>query len=629
MRGNLCRPSSALWLAVLLLPASAGAFTFTVDPARNTFRYTDAERSFTGIFVKPAGNGPFPAVIINHGQGGTPASYSLPKANEMAAWGLVGIGPALTHASGGDTSPEGSGSSPENVARGEAVLAALASLGYVDMDRVAVWGHSKGAYASIGQVAAMGRRIRAAGMSAGGIVPGTVAAGARQAAPTEGEAAPTVTPFLMFHGTVDPAVPPPTSASFASLLEANGVPHRRITYTTNGLSSDLQHNLHKTARFNADMLATYREWLTQHGVLGGASSSGRGPGTAAISLATSSPADVFAFPRGIYALGTAQDNPSTPDDERLSGIRGLDYVSGYALRLLWSDIDDGNGGYRFGVIDEALARVAPLGQRLNLEILLSPPAAVVAAARMTYVDERGDTVPVPWDPGLRRAHRGLFAALAGHRPRGSTTRLADLGTLSAVDNSVPGFSQGLRDINSRLQSSPFYDRSACLEAVLDAVDTGRRAFPRHLGYVAFFTYDDGRGTERVDQILIDRLAASYNGPGQPPLAFFIENLSDNGPLPLSRGVGTGNNLRRWSDLGGTTMMQALTAWTRPFTGASAVTSGNPATGIALAYETYGTRYFELYVADLDKAAAGGRDAGGRRLEPDLREWSTRLRAGEP
>src|SRR5688572_14106961 len=84
-----------------------GPFTFTIDPATHTFTYTDAQRSFTGIFLKPEGNGPFPAVLINHGQGGTPAGYSLPKALEMVPWGLVAIGPALTHAAGPDidTSP--------------------------------------------------------------------------------------------------------------------------------------------------------------------------------------------------------------------------------------------------------------------------------------------------------------------------------------------------------------------------------------------------------------------------------------------------------------------------------------------------------------------------------------------
>ena len=257
-------------VAAAVPPALAqGSFTFTVDEVSHTFLYSDAQRTFGGIFVKPAGDGPFPAVLINHGQGGTPAGYSLPKAMEMVPWGLVAIGPTLTHAAGPDmdTSPEGSGNSPENLARAQACLAGLATLGYVDMTRVAAWGHSKGAYAAIGQVAALGTVIRAAAMSAGGTVPGTVADGAHLAAPTDGEAQPTVTPFLMFHGTVDPAVPPGSSERFKAMLDANRVRAERVTYDTTVLPPDLQHNLHRTPAINADMMARFRIWLGTFGVL--------------------------------------------------------------------------------------------------------------------------------------------------------------------------------------------------------------------------------------------------------------------------------------------------------------------------------------------------------------------------
>lgn len=58
---------------------------FTFDWSGTNFTYTDSERTFTGIMLKPAGNGPFPAVIINHGAGGTATAYSLFKAREMSA----------------------------------------------------------------------------------------------------------------------------------------------------------------------------------------------------------------------------------------------------------------------------------------------------------------------------------------------------------------------------------------------------------------------------------------------------------------------------------------------------------------------------------------------------------------
>jgi hypothetical protein len=279
------------------------------------------------------------------------------------------------------------------------------------------------------------------------------------------------------------------------------------------------------------------------------------------------------------------------------------------------------------VVDEALRRTAAVGQRINLEILPIPPAAVVAAAARTYVDARGEVTPVPWDAALRQAHERFMDALARHVPAGTATPLADHPGIAAIDNSVPGFSQGFRDVDGRLRGSRHYDRSACIEAVLAAVDAGRRAFPRHLGYVAFFAFDDGLGRERVDQEVIRELDARYNHAGRPSLAFFVENLSDRGPVPLASGIGVGNNLRDWVDRGGTTMMQALTSWVAPFTGSpDAVASRNPGTGIALADGNYGTRFVELYAGDLDAAASGGLDASGRPLADGLRYWHGRLRA---
>lgn len=258
--------SSLRLVAVLsALAAPARAQTWNYNEATDEFSYSDSQGSITGVFVRPSGAGPFPAVIINHGQGGTPGGYSRERANEFVQWGLVCIGPELTHVSGGDTSGAGSGNSPENVARGQTCLRALAYLGYVDMSRVAIWGHSKGAYASIGQAAAMGSSIKAAGISAGGCTIG--GNGANQAPPTDAEANPVAALFLLFHGTVDPAVSPQFSLNFKGVLDAHAVANDRITFDTSALTPDFQHNLHKTPSFLADMLIEFQAWLTTHGVL--------------------------------------------------------------------------------------------------------------------------------------------------------------------------------------------------------------------------------------------------------------------------------------------------------------------------------------------------------------------------
>ncbi|MFN9739519.1 MAG: alpha/beta hydrolase family protein [Pseudomonadota bacterium] len=261
---NLRRRSGiGFWLlGMAVAPASAEAFDFAV--VGTTFTYTDAQRSFSGMILIPPGAGPFPAIVFDHGQGGTPTGY--PNAQVMLGWGAVVIAPTLTHVTGGDFSPAGSGNSPENLARGLAVVDALASLDYVDDDRIALFGHSKGAYAAIGQVSALGARVRVAAMSAGGVVPDS--AGVGQAAPTYGEAISVVAPFLMFHGNIDGAVPPQRSVDFAAQLALRGIAHERVEYDVSALDPNQQHNLHQTPAINADMLARTHAWFSAWGLFG-------------------------------------------------------------------------------------------------------------------------------------------------------------------------------------------------------------------------------------------------------------------------------------------------------------------------------------------------------------------------
>jgi dienelactone hydrolase len=246
-------------------PAVPASFTF--NWSGTNFTYTDAARTFSGIMLKPAGDGPFPAIIISHGAGGTPTGYSLTKARELSAWGAVCIGPTLTHTAGGETNSANMGHCPENLARITACANVLASLPYVDTNRLALFGHSMGAFATIGAAgSALGRRVRAAAISAGGIIPDV--AGTNQAAPTTSEAAPVRTPFIMFHCDGDPIVPVSRSQSFQQLLTANSVPNDRIVYPSNSIPNTANwHNIHNDPAVNASILTNSHTWFRTHGVL--------------------------------------------------------------------------------------------------------------------------------------------------------------------------------------------------------------------------------------------------------------------------------------------------------------------------------------------------------------------------
>jgi dienelactone hydrolase len=247
-----------------VLRLATNAFTF--DWSGTNFSYSDPHRTFTGIMLKPPGNGPFPAVIISHGAGGTATGYSLTKAREMLPWGLVCIGPTLTHVAGGETNPVNMGNCPENIARATACANVLAGLGYVDTNRLGLFGHSMGAFATIGDAAALEGRIRAAVITAGGI--NVDSAGTSNAAPTWTEAYPVRTPFLMFHCDADPVVPPARSLLFQQLLDSNAVFNTRILYASNSIPNMSNwHNIHQDATINADVLTNTFQWFQASGVL--------------------------------------------------------------------------------------------------------------------------------------------------------------------------------------------------------------------------------------------------------------------------------------------------------------------------------------------------------------------------
>lgn len=184
----------------------------------------------------------------------------------MVTWGLVCIGPNLTHLGGGQTNAVDMGFCPENLARAQACMKVLSSLAYVDANRVALFGHSMGAFATIGDAAVLGGQVRAAAIVAGGI--NENAAGTSNAAPTVAEAQGVRTPFLMVHCDGDPVVRASRSELLQQLLNANGVVNQRILISSNSIPDRAHwHNLHNDAGAHANVLTNTRAWFRGHGVL--------------------------------------------------------------------------------------------------------------------------------------------------------------------------------------------------------------------------------------------------------------------------------------------------------------------------------------------------------------------------
>jgi hypothetical protein len=248
---------------------------FTVSFTSTTFTYTDAQRTVTGMVQRPAGTTRLPALIINHGTGGTATGFSRTRANEMSPWGLVCIGANLTHQAGATEDLQTWGYSPENLARNRACQAALSTRSDVDLNRLAMWGHSRGSFASIGIASAFGSDLKVLGFTEGGILENT-GIDDRDGQP-EGsypiidESTGIRAKTLMFHvvGTPgDTVVVPATSLRLNTLLTTLGITNSRITYDSTGIIStgSAAHNIYTTT-FYPDVLTRWQAWLITHGVL--------------------------------------------------------------------------------------------------------------------------------------------------------------------------------------------------------------------------------------------------------------------------------------------------------------------------------------------------------------------------
>jgi dienelactone hydrolase len=250
-------------------PTSSGslacsAFVVTGDPkapggARWSYRATDAGITYAmeGVLVAPPGVGPFPAVVVSHGKGGSPGGYAARIAPTMVGWNLVVIGPQYTHALAADGNtglPSGAdGASEANVARARKARQLLSCLGYVDMTRVAAHGHSMGAFVTGEVLGTDPQGFRVASHTAGGASAQSAAAATRA---TTAERI--VTPYQLHHGDADAVVPLAADQELSRILGRNGVSHELRVYR--GVD-------HAEMALDPGMLDAVRAWYTAHGLI--------------------------------------------------------------------------------------------------------------------------------------------------------------------------------------------------------------------------------------------------------------------------------------------------------------------------------------------------------------------------
>ena len=248
-------------LTIIGDPESANGATWTLIGILNGTRVDlqgillkPKRRGF--LFFHPRDRGPFPAVVLSHGAGGSAQSYGQALGAVMRNWGLVCIATNYTHARGVPGGMPGNmleqGDSTANVFRAHAAVTVLARLGYVDVRRVAAHGHSMGAFVTTAFVAAHPGDIRVASHTAGGVLDGIHLNGIPT--PSVAEARRIKTPYQWHHGLRDFAVPFLLDERFDSVLTA---PHEGHLYPRLG---------HGEVAEDHEVLERIHTWYAAHGL---------------------------------------------------------------------------------------------------------------------------------------------------------------------------------------------------------------------------------------------------------------------------------------------------------------------------------------------------------------------------
>jgi len=193
-----------------------------------------------GVLKKPGGDGPFPAVVLNHGKNGQSENTIKKRGAYFLKRGYVIIAADMTHSStknGPHSHPIPDwlfsnsvnewGANEQNVKRADLCVEILKSLPYVDDSKIVMWGFSMGGLLTTRYVGDHPNRVKAAAVLAGGI--------GSKAHYAKAEQVESITiPIAMFHSDPDGTVNAVSSENLKSILDSNGVDNVRYLINNHG-----------------------------------------------------------------------------------------------------------------------------------------------------------------------------------------------------------------------------------------------------------------------------------------------------------------------------------------------------------------------------------------------------------
>ncbi len=179
-------------------------------------------------------------------------------------------------------------------------------------------------------------------------------------------------------------------------------------------------------------------------------------------------------------------------------VLNLPYVHGKVIHVFWSAIQPDPMTFDWTPIDTELFAVQGFGQKATLVVLPvpNPPGWIFDMGAVPYVDEKGDTLPLPWDSVYLAAWWSFIDALgARYGAHPDIVMVYGTGPSTAVwlAGSIDGYSPDL-----------------FIDAWQRTIDRWVVAFPDRFIALLIRYFDDGSGPTVTQAVIRDYAITRYN-----------------------------------------------------------------------------------------------------------------------
>jgi len=320
-------------------------------------------------------------------------------------------------------------------------------------------------------------------------------------------------------------------------------------------------------------------------------------------------------PSGIYALDSSQGA------NRDANIRNYSFVTGYVWRMSWADFELSKDNYNFSKIDDIISRLQPINKKLSIILggadslepgyITSLPPDSGFSSVVTWSDPNAGIRAVPWDSWLLYRFNKFTQALASHQVGGIS--LCNHPILANINLGIAGLGEIRERPGVEISNFSGYTRTNFINAVKSSLHAQTDQFPSKFVYVGFWKVTDANSSPELWEETRTNILNEFNGINYPRVGFWMENLAASAntanlsdPLRVVTATPTTDYASALYLSKNSTfiMFQALASWL----GAGSdplnqhytkLVNGVPSDGIQYAYNTFESKYFELYVPDLD------------------------------